>query len=88
MKIRGGATIILLISMIYQIAFQVFLGLPLVAWGGVATIVSLFTTATLGFLFHTGRAHFKFVWHIRAAVTTLTLAFLHGLLAILALLGF
>lgn len=74
--------------MIYQLAFQVFLGLPLIAWGGLATLISLLITATLGFLFHTGRAHFRFVWHIRVAITTLTLALLHGSIAMLAILGF
>jgi len=74
--------------MIYQIAFQVIFGLPLVAWGGVVTLVSLLTTATLGFLYHTGRANFRFKWHWIAAITTITLGLLHGIVAMLALLGF
>jgi len=74
--------------MIYQIAFQNFLGLPLIAWGGLATLVSLLATATIGYLFHSGRAGFPFVWHIRAVIITLTLALLHGSIAMLAVLGF
>jgi len=74
--------------MIYQIAFQIFWGLPLIAWGGLATFISLATTATMGFLFHTGRASFPFAWHWRAAITTLTLGLIHGTIAMLAILGF
>ena len=74
--------------MIYQIAFQVIFGLPLVAWGGLATLASLLITATLGFLYHTGRAHFRFKWHWIAAITTIILGLVHGTIAMLALLGF
>lgn len=74
--------------MIYQIAFHVFGGLPLVAWGGLATLILLSATATLGFLYHTGRANFRFKWHWIAAIITLILAVSHGSIAILALLGF
>jgi hypothetical protein len=90
MAYRDGITISLPINpfMVYQVAFYALGGLPLVAWGGLVTLVSLATTATLGFLFHTGRANFRFVWHIRAAVITLALAVFHVAIAILALLGF
>jgi len=74
--------------MIYQIAFQTFLGLPLVAWGGIITLVSLLTTATLGFLYRTGRARFRFRWHWIAASVAIILGISHGAIALLALLGF
>jgi len=74
--------------MIYQIAFQVFWGLPLVAWGGIATLASMLVTALLGYLYHTGKANFRFHWHWTMALTTIALALAHGAAAILALLGF
>ena len=51
-------------------------------------MISMLTTATLGYLFHTGKAVFPFYWHWGMALTTITLAILHGTLGILALLGF
>lgn len=74
--------------MFYQIAYYVILGLPAVAWGGLLTLASMLTTATLGYLFHTGKASFPFYWHPAMAITTITLAVLHGTIGILALLGF
>jgi len=74
--------------MFYQIAYYVVFGLPVVAWGGILTLISMLTTATLGYLFHTGKAVFPFYWHWGMALTTITLAILHGTLGILALLGF
>lgn len=88
MSAQNGVTTIHQTDMIYQIAFRIVLGLPLIAWGGVATLISLLATATLGYLFHTGKAVFPFVWHIRAALTTLAIALIHGSVAMLALLGF
>ncbi len=75
-------------SMISQLAFYPVLGLPAVAWGGMATLISLLTTATLGYLFHTGRARFPFRWHPIAAITTITLGVIHGTIVMLAFLGF
>lgn len=74
--------------MFYQIAYYVIFGLPAIAWGGIITLTSMLTTATLGFLYHTGRATFGFRWHWIAALTTITLAIIHGSVGILALLGF
>jgi hypothetical protein len=74
--------------MFYQIAYYVILGLPVIAWGGILTLVSMLMTATLGYLFYTGKVRFPFYWHPTMAITTITLALLHGTVGILALLGF
>lgn len=74
--------------MFNQIAFQIYFGLPLVAWGGLATLVSLLIAATMGYLLHSGRANFPLVWHVRAAIISLMMGVFHGLIAMLAILGF
>ncbi len=74
--------------MISQLAFYPVFGLPAVAWGGVATLISLLATATLGYLYHTGRARFPFRWHPTMAVVTITLGVVHGTIVMLAFLGF
>lgn len=74
--------------MLYQLAYYIIADLPLIAWGGILTLISMLATATLGFLYHTGRAHFRFHWHWIAALTTIGLAIIHGTVGILALLGF
>lgn len=74
--------------MFYQIAYYTIAGLPLIAWGGITTLASMLTTATLGFLYHTGRARFRFHWHWIMALITIALAVIHGTVGILALLGF
>lgn len=54
-----------------------FLGLPLVAWGGLFTITVL--TAT----FLTGLKKAPLVIHRRLAYTTITLALIHGLIGLI-----
>ena len=69
--------------MFAQIAYTQILGLPVIMWGGLLTFTSLCTTATLGYLVFKGKLPRGFKWHVRMAVTTLCLGFLHGLLGIL-----
>ena len=70
--------------MLSALAYTPIVGKPLIFYLGLATIISLFVTATLGFLYHRGLARFPFAWHQRMAYFTLTLAFIHGLLGVLA----
>jgi hypothetical protein len=71
--------------MFAQIAYYPILGKPLMMYLGLLTLLSLCTTATLGYLVFKGKFPTGFKWHIRMAVTTLCLGFIHGTLGILAL---
>jgi len=63
--------------------FPIF-GLPFIAYLGMTTLTLIVITAFIGWLNlkRPGKIHFK--WHIRAAAISLILAFLHGLLGVLA----
>ncbi|MBU0531113.1 hypothetical protein KJ910_01265 [Patescibacteria group bacterium] len=67
--------------MLSDTAYTLFLGLPLVAWGGIATLISVLITATLGAIFHKKHS-IPFKWHVTAAVVTIILAFGHALFAL------
>lgn len=67
---------------IYNLVFQKFLGMPLLAWGGLITLLSLLTTAYIGYKVHTGKINFKY--HKLAAAITIILALGHGTLAFLS----
>jgi len=69
---------------IRQVAYSQFLGLPLILYGGIITLLSLITTAALGYLMRELRKPIPFIWHKRFAFITLGLALFHGLLGILS----
>ena len=54
---------------------------PLFAWLGLLTILSLITTASYGYLLIKGKVK-SIPTHKRLAATTLTLAIIHGILAL------
>ncbi len=76
--------------MISQIAYSHPFGfaLPLVAYLGWLTFLSLLSTATVGFLNFRGRTTISFKWHPRLAATTITLAVIHAVFALSAYLNF
>ena len=65
-----------------NITYYIVLGKPLMFYLGIITIISLFTTATLGYLTYKGKNTFSY--HRAFAVTTLSLALIHGILGFLA----
>ncbi len=68
-------------------AMPIILGIPLVAWGGLATLICLMITFLFGFLVHV--KHMKlFKWHMRMAVVTLLLGLGHGAYAFLWIWGY
>ena len=71
-----------MVAAIANIAFQVFLGMPLLAWGGLITFLSLLTTAFIGYNVHMGKMKFKY--HKLAVIITISLAFIHGTIAFLS----
>ena len=70
-----------MVQFIAQLAFRFFLGLPLIAWGGIITFISLFLTAYYGNKVHQGKADFKM--HKIFIILTMALALIHGIIAIL-----
>ena len=67
---------------IAKIAFQPLLGMPLIAWGGLITLLCLLTTAYIGYNVHLGKIKFKY--HKIAVVITILLALTHGTIAFLS----
>lgn len=68
--------------MIHAIALTLFLGQPLVLYGGVLTFLLLLTTATVGFVNFKGQKTVPFKWHPRLALTTIIVATIHGILGL------
>lgn len=71
--------------MIHALAYTLLWGKPLVMWTGLLTLLSFFATATFGFLFYHHSSWVKklpFKVHPFFAVTSLTLACIHGLMGL------
>jgi hypothetical protein len=65
--------------MIHTLALTLFLGKPLVMYGGIFTFLLLIFTATVGALNFKGIHIIPFEWHPLLAVITIAVAFIHGL---------
>lgn len=68
--------------MISRIALTLFLGKPLVMYGGIFTFLLLLSTATIGFLNLKGIRLIPFKWHPRLALTTIIVAIIHAILGL------
>ena len=68
--------------MIHNIALTLFLGYPLVMYGGILTLLLLLSTATIGVLNSKGIVTIPFKWHPRLAIATITVALIHGFLGL------
>lgn len=64
-----------------KLAFLHFGGLPLVAWMGIITLTSFLITATWGWLALKNPQKFSFKVHPILAKISISLAILHGILA-------
>jgi hypothetical protein len=73
--------------MLMGIIFHRYLGLPLIAWGGLFTFLCLIATALIAYLTIKNIKPMPVKWHIQMAWLTIILASIHGLAAILAFLG-
>jgi hypothetical protein len=74
--------------MVSQIAYYLIAGLPVVAYLGIATLLLLLSTATVGFLNFRGNTKIPFRWHPRLAGATIVLAIIHAIFALSGHLGF
>lgn len=66
--------------MINNLAFTLFLGIPLVGYLGAITLLLMLFTATVGALNMKGVTIIPFKWHPRLAIITITIALIHGIL--------
>jgi hypothetical protein len=74
--------------MISNIALTLFLGFPVVMYGGIFTLLLLLTTTTVGFLDRYGIRVITFKWHPRLAIITIIVALIHGLFGLSILFNF
>jgi hypothetical protein len=74
--------------MIHTIALTLFLGQPLVMYGGIFTFLLLLFTATVGFLNFKGITIIPFKWHPRLALTTIIVAVVHAIFGLSIFLNF
>ena len=71
-----------------NIALTIFLGLPLVVWGGIFTFFLLLFTATVGFLNFNKIETIPFKWHPWLALATIIVAIIHAIFGLSIFLGF
>ena len=74
--------------MISQIAFKDVLGLPLVAWGGLLTFLVMVLTFLSGALNRRGIHIIPLKYHFPLAWAAMALAIFHGLIGLLAVMGY
>jgi len=70
--------------MFRTIAYTLFLGKPLIMWGGIITFLSFLFTAYISFANQKGNHKIPFKWHPIMAKISLLFALFHGLFGILA----
>jgi fructose-specific phosphotransferase system IIC component len=68
--------------MIHQIALTTFLGLPLVAYGGIVTFLSFLFTASIGYANYHGYKWIPFKWHPRMVLLSFIIASFHAFIAL------
>jgi ABC-type proline/glycine betaine transport system permease subunit len=69
-------------NILSTIARTPIFGIPVIMVLGIITLISVITTATIGFMVFKGTKKIPFRWHIRLAILSITLAVLHGLLGL------
>lgn len=70
--------------MLSTIAYYQILGLPIVLYLGILTLLSFILTATIGHMNKKGINKIPFKWHSRMAKTSIGLALIHAILALSA----
>jgi len=63
--------------MIHNLAFSLFLGFPLIMYGGLLAFLLLLLTLTVGALNYRGIRTIPFKWHPRLALLTLIVSLIH-----------
>lgn len=70
--------------MFETITFQMVFGLPLIAYGGMFTLLLFLATAIVAYGTRKGFLRVKVKWHYRLAYLSIAAALFHGLFGILA----
>jgi len=73
--------------MISELAYADVLGLPVIVWGGIATLLMLCFTAAIGALNRRGIHAIPMKYHMPAALATVTLALIHGAVGLASTIG-
>lgn len=71
-------------NILTKIAYYLIFGKPLIMYLGILTLLSFLFTAYIGAMNLKGNMKISFKWHMRMARISISLALLHGLLAIAA----
>lgn len=74
--------------MISQIALTPIFGLPAIMYGGLLTFLCILFTASIGLMNFKGITIIPFKWHPIMAITTITIAIIHGILGMSIIFGF
>jgi hypothetical protein len=74
--------------MIAALAFKSILGLPVIAWGGMFGLILLLLVATIGALNSKGINFLNVKWHKAIALAAIIVSLAHGLMGLLAVLGY
>lgn len=74
--------------MIQNIALTKMLGLPVVAYGGIFTLLLVIATATVGYLRLKGVTTVPFKVHPQLALATIILALIHAFFGLSLFLGY
>lgn len=70
------------------IVFNQVMGLPSIAWGGIVVGVLLLITFAMGLAISMGKGKFTMKQHKIIAIITVVLALGHGIVGVLAMLGY
>jgi len=68
--------------MIIKIAYFLIFGKPLIFYTGIATIVSFWFTALIGYLNFRGSHAIPFKWHPFMAILSISLSIFHAILGL------
>jgi len=71
-----------------ELAYSELLGLPMIVWGGSLTLALLILTSSIGYLNKRGNHTLPFKYHKPAAMLTVCMGIIHGLMGMLASLGY
>jgi hypothetical protein len=67
-----------------EITYYPIFGIPLITYGGIATLILLLVTAGMQLSNKKGITKIPFVWHQRLAALTVVSGLFHGIFALLA----
>jgi hypothetical protein len=74
--------------MVQDIAYTLFLGKPLIMYGGMLSFFLMMFTAVVGFMNFHGNHKIPFKWHPRLALTTIIVVVVHAVMGLSVYLNF